>query len=358
MRKKTITSFQGGGRDARGRRPVTGFHKSDITSAYGEDLSYHSEFISESHVGSLLYKKKILKQVQDDISHSARNNAGSALIITLLLITILTGLVVDFVYEVYIDSSALSNWSNAQRAAFIARSGQTISGEFINTVKDETYTDIGELFLPVEQDLGPDITLSVKIEDENAKFNVNSIVYPNGLINEKALSSLKKLFEYLNINPSLALSIADWIDPDSEPRLLDSEDTAKNSFLWSINELKLVGGMEKDTFIKISPYVTVFGNSLVNINTAELPVLVSLSDNMTELLAKNIIDHRESTPFESIATVSNVSGLEGIGIDMQSRITVKASSFRVTAIATVSEITRIVESILDSSRKVQFWREG
>lgn len=299
-------------------------------------------------------------EIKTDLSKfiiQCSNQKGSALIITLLLITILTGLVVDFVYEVYIDSSALSNWGNAQRASLIAKSGQTLSAEFIRNIKDEKHTDIREVALPVPQVFGPEVSLTVIIKDENALFNINSIIWPNGVTNEAALSSLKKLLEYLNINPSLSMSIADWIDPDSEPRLFDSEHAAKNTFLWSVDELKLIKGIDQGIFDKISPYITVFGNNLININTAELPVLVSLSTDMTENLAQQIIDYRKTTPFESIGAINNVSGLEGIGIDM-SKLDVKASSFRVKAIATVNEITRIVESVIDTSAKIHFWREG
>jgi general secretion pathway protein K len=285
---------------------------------------------------------------------------GSALIITLLLITILTGLVVDFVYEVYIDSSSLSNWGNAQRASLIAKSGQALGAEFIREIKKENYTDKREVELPVIQDFGAGTSLTIVVGDENSRFNLNSLIYDNGMENEGAISSLKKLLEYLNINPSLALSIADWIDPDSEPRLFNSENVAKNDFLWSIDELKLIEGMDKNIFDKISPYMRVSVNSdkLININTAELPVLVSLHNDMTETLAKNVIDYRETTPFENYGDVTNVSGLGGLGIDFNSRITFRASNFRITTRATVNEITRIIESVIDSSAKIHFWREG
>ena len=179
------------------------------------------------------------------------------------------------------------------------------------------------------------------------------------MTNEKALSSLKKLLEYLNINPNLSLVIADWIDPDKEPRLPDSEDVAKNTFLWSVDELKLIEGMmDKNIFGKISPYITVYGNNQVNINTAALPVLVCLSPDMTEALAKQIIDYRETTPFEKASSIVNVPGFEAIGIKILNRITVKGSNFRVTAKATVDEITRVIESVMDTSMKIHFWREG
>lgn len=286
------------------------------------------------------------------------NQEGSALIITLLLVTILVALITDFVYETYIDVSALSNWSNTQRASFIAKSGQNISSYFISEVNKRAYTPVKEIALPVDRDLGSNTDLTIIVEDENSRFNINSIIYPNGLTNEKALSSLKKLFEYLNINPNLSLIIADWIDPDREPRLADSEDASKNTFLWSIDELKLVEGIDKNIFNTIERYITVYGNSQININSAELPVLVSLSEEITEDLARRIINYRESTPFENKNYIVRVSGFESIGIKILDRITVKAYGFRVTARATVNEITRVIESVMDSRLNVLFWREG
>ena len=283
---------------------------------------------------------------------------GSALIVTLLLVTILTGLVVDFVYDVYIDTSSLSNWSNAQKASLIAKSGQNLSTRYLDEVRNDNFTDEHDLEMPVGQYLGANIDLTIKIEDENSKFNINSIIYSNGLTHDVQLSSLKKLFEYLNINPDLSLVIADWIDPDMEPRLSDSEDAAKNTFLWSVDELRLIEGIDKKTFDRISPYVTVFGDNQININTAEVPVLVSLNDNMTEAHANKIIDYREDSPFEDPAHVQ-LAGIElSIANTFMSRTTVKSSYFRITSTSTVNGITRIIESVMDTSMKIHFWREG
>ena len=290
--------------------------------------------------------------------HFLARSEGSALIVTLLLVTILTGLVVDFVYEVYIDTSALSNWGNAQRASLIAKSGHVLSAEFIKEINTLDYTDKKEAEIPVLVNFGSDVSLKVFVQDENAKFNVNSIISPNGLTDEKALSSLKKLLEYLNINPSLALAIADWIDPDSEPRLYNSEDGAKNTFLWSVDEVQLIEGIDKDIFSKIKPYITVFGNSRININTADIPVLVSLDQEMTEDLARRIIDYRETAPFENISAIGNVTGFAAMSIKIQSKIAVKPSLFRVVSTATVKGVTRVVESVTETSGAVLFWREG
>jgi len=171
--------------------------------------------------------------------------------------------------------------------------------------------------LPVDYDFGPNSSLIIEIEDENSKFNVNGIIEPNGKTDEDEIASLKKLFEFLNINPELVFIIADWIDPDSEPRLSNSEDAAKNDFIWSVDELRLIEGIDT-IFDEIEPYITVFENTgslvyLININTAELPVIFSLDPEMTKILAQNIIDERNNFPFEKAEQVQNVAGMETIG---------------------------------------------
>ncbi len=300
------------------------------------------------------------------MSRKVLDSKGSALIITLLLITILTGLVVDFVYDVYIETSSMSNWGAAQRASYIARSGHALSAELVESVNKEPYTDQRELVLPPWENFGPGVSLLVRITDENSKFNINNIIMNNGKTAPDAYPALKKLFEYLNINPNLTDTIADWIDPDSEPRLFDSEDLAKNAYLWSLDELKLITGIDDRVYNTISPYLTVHGNSKIhgdseikiNINTAEIPVLVMLHPDMTESLAKSIIEQREISPFKERQEVLNVSGMKTIGINFGGRTVVKSTMFRVTARATVNDVTRVIESVMDTSAKIKFWREG
>lgn len=285
---------------------------------------------------------------------------GSALIITLLLVAILVSMVVSFAYEVHVASSSFSNWSNAQRASIAARSGLALASRYLDEIADYTYTDKRKIELPVELDLGPGSELSVVIEDENSKFNVNSIIYQNGRTDQKALSSLKKLLDYLNINPDIALLIADWIDPDSEPRLRYAEDRAKNSFLWSIDELMLIEGIDRETSDKLVPYLTVseqWGRK-ININTAEIPVLVSMHKDMTETLAQRIVEYREDAPFEDWSHVQKVSGMERIGQELAGTAQSKSTEFRITSTATVNGIRRVIESVVDSLMVVRFWREG
>jgi general secretion pathway protein K len=281
-------------------------------------------------------------------------NSGSALIITLLLLAFLTGLVVEFAYGVYIGTSMMSNWGDAQKASLIAKSGQAISAVHIREMRNVDYTSLNNILVPVPHDFGENTLLTVRIEDENAKFNINSIIYVNGRTNEAAMKSLERMFDILGIESSLILSLADWIDPDSEPGSGDSEMNAKNAPLWDIGEMRYVDGIDDEVFDRISPFLTVHGNKMININTAELPVLASLHEDITGALAEKIVDFRDITPFQSMSDVWNMTGLLSFG----GNITFKSSYFRVVAQAEVNGTVRTVESVTDTSMKVHVWREG
>jgi general secretion pathway protein K len=285
-----------------------------------------------------------------------KDERGTALIITLLLLTILTGIAIEFAYSVYINTSSLTNWMNAQKASLLARSGQGIVSHYINQyASDLSGFSHENIALPFS--LGNEGSINVGIEDENSKFNINSIIYSNGMTNEESLSSLRRLLQYLGIDPDIALNIADWIDPDIEPRATGSEDKAKNSYLWSIDELRLIDGIDEGTFRVIKPFITIFGNGMININTAEAPVLISLSDDMTEALAERIIYYRETTSFKNKSDILKVSGLEAIGVIIQNKITVKSTCYKVITRAYVNGVNRVIESTIDTSRNILYWRE-
>jgi general secretion pathway protein K len=292
---------------------------------------------------------------------STANQRGSALVVTLLIVTLLISLVVEFAYEVYIDTAAISNWSNAQRASLIAKSGQTLSSTFLREINNLTYMYPGEFYLPVEKDFGPGSSLFIKVADESGKFNINSLIHQNNFDNGDAFLVLERLFEHLDIDPSLVKTIADWIDPDHESRLKNSEFNAKNSYILDIKELKLINRIDKNIYETISPFITVHGNfgimNDININTAQLPMLISQL-GISEIIAQRIIDYRDTTPFKIKEDIKKVSGIdENFYMTRYDKFTVDSSLLRVRSTARVNEITRVIESVMDDSLNIKYWRE-
>jgi general secretion pathway protein K len=290
---------------------------------------------------------------------------GMALILTLLVITIITAMVVEFAYGVYINTSVLHNWQTAQRLSAAAKSSIYFGARLLSEKSlMDSYTYPG--YIDISQKIPfkeIDGIVYLGIEDENSKFNLNSLVGQNGLINRDAYAALLRMLTALEIKNEIAGRIIDWIDPDSEPNSHDSENSAKNGYLDSVDELLLIPGIDKETYDRLRPYITVYGSAhgtfRININGAEAPVLMLLSDSVTREMAERIIRYREATPFEEVNDIFKVAGFN-IGTLPSAYLTVKGRAFYLRSSAQSANIKRVIESVIEisgSSRIIRYWKE-
>ncbi len=293
---------------------------------------------------------------------------GMALVLTLLIMAMITAMVVEFVYGVYTTNAGLYNWREAQKLSLAAKSGISLTTKIISENQNRySYTYPGSVEMPVENILkGFSGKVVIRVVDENGKFNLNSLIWPNGTTNETAFDSFIRLLKNLNLDENIAYRVADWIDRDLEPRRRDSEEGAKNDYLDSVDELLLVKGIDSQAYDKLSPLVTVYGieqvyNNLININTASRAVIMSLDDNITEALAERVINYRALEPFNGVSDLVRVAGFEGpLGQSLMNKITVKASNFRITSVAEEDRIKRVIECVIvvkGDAFLIGYWQE-
>ena len=157
---------------------------------------------------------------------------GVALVVVLLALVLLTAMVVEFSYGVYTGTNDLYNWRDAQRLSVMAKSGVNVSANLLSN-KDMVSQYTESIEMPVEnpfEDFNGIIT--VRIEDEDAKFNLNAIIPIMIDLEEsdrKVLTIVLKDFsKSLSLDVKIADRLVDWIDTNSEARLSDSEVGAKN----------------------------------------------------------------------------------------------------------------------------------
>jgi general secretion pathway protein K len=291
---------------------------------------------------------------------------GFALVLTLMILVLITAMVVEFSYGVYTTTSALHNWKDSQRLSFVSKSGISLALKTISDFpQNELYRFPGKMEIPVENILeGFTGTVIVSVEDENAKFNLNSLVYRNGQLNTRAYESFKRLLRNFGLDEGIADRIVDWIDTNNEPRLRDSEENAKNAYMDSVDELLRIKGIDRQTYEILLPYITVYGyegtdSDLININTASIPVIMSF--NISKERAEEIVNYRKLTPFKSRSDLSKVPGFEGpSGTSLMNRIAVQAVSCRIISVSEENKIKRVIESVVavgGISQKVKYWRE-
>ncbi|HWR58636.1 MAG TPA: type II secretion system minor pseudopilin GspK [Thermodesulfovibrionales bacterium] len=294
-----------------------------------------------------------------------RSEKGIALVLTLMILTIITAVVVEFAYGVYTSTSALYNWRDSQRLSFVAKSGVAVAASTISDPSrfgmspKDLYKYLGRQ-IPLENvSEGFSGRVIISAEDENGKFNLNSIVrvWPDG--SQRAFDSFRQLLGNLRLDESIAARVADWIDMDSNPRLTDSEEGAKNAYMDSVDELLLIRGVERETYEKLLPYVTVYGyggtdDPRVNVNTASIPVIMTLAGIFKES-AETLVNQRELKPFNSPGEAANI----GINLPTSFFLAETPRNFRITAVGEENKIRRVIESVINTGAgsQVKYWRE-
>ncbi|MDO8357042.1 MAG: type II secretion system minor pseudopilin GspK [Nitrospirota bacterium] len=291
---------------------------------------------------------------------------GIALLLTLLVLTLLVALILEFDVEArreYRDAAAFRDNFKATvlaRAAVQAARG-VLQQDFIKDKQTGEFfdapTDIWAF--PISNYAIGDGVLSAQIEDERGKLNLNDLAAGGDLIAKKTkVLRFKRLFELVQVNPDLVDAIVDWVDQDEVPEASGAEGPyyqtlrpsyrAANAPLQTLLELRLIKGISPEIIQKISKLVTVYpqeGESRVNVNTADLLVLQALDPRITQGVASDIIQAR---PFKTIQDLDRVSSFEAVGkeLRLQNLYDIKSDLFLARMVVSVNEVTRNATAVL------------
>jgi general secretion pathway protein K len=145
---------------------------------------------------------------------------GIALLLTLLVLTLLVALILEFDAEArreYRDAAAFRDNFKATvlaRAAVQAARG-TLQQDLVKDRQAGQFFDAPtDLWaLPIKDYVIGDGLLTAQIEDERGKLNLNDLAAGGDPLAKKArVQRVKRLFELLQINPDLVDAIVDWVD--------------------------------------------------------------------------------------------------------------------------------------------------
>jgi general secretion pathway protein K len=309
-----------------------------------------------------------------------RGDKGVALLITLMILV----LIVTMVWEVFrLGARAAQTGAYSRdsiRAAIVAEGGINATRIALREDADDNqYDTLDEIWSrPVPPiDLGEG-TIGIVVEDEERKININRLVLPNGNApDDQKLAVFRRLLEILEIDPLLADAVVDWLDNDDTPRVGSAESAfylsrpfpyqAKNDFLDTVDELRLVRGVTPEVFEKLRPFVTVYSSGKVNLNTAPKQVIMALSagrdaadaGEITEAGADEIIEYRKEKPFQKIEEIRNVSPFLS---DLYQRtrfrdlLEVRGTAFHVRSAGEVAGTVRTIDAVGIRTGKTIHWR--
>lgn len=209
-------------------------------------------------------------------------------------------------------------------------------------------------------------TVNIEIEDLERYFAVNSIV-DGGKVDEKHLAQFKRLLERKGLDVNLANAVADWIDEDETPTEPGGSESPKvgvkkikNAPLDSIDEIYNVEGIDKDILLyswlgkrqtaQMNEQIICDMNAgKVNINTADIDVLMSLDERITEEIANEIKRQRSDKVFTKLSDLDSVPGLEkesGIAEKISDLADVKSKYFKIKIEIDIGEEKNIMTCIL------------
>lgn len=266
------------------------------------------------------------------------NNKGMALLMTLLVVTLLSVLILGMHSRSLLALTKAKNSVNSLNASYIMRSGVSAGMGFLEEDPGETpIVTLSDAWAHevVEYPVGEG-TVSIRIEDEASKFNINTLVTPQGKINDKAVERFGRLLGSVGSTEALSGTVAAWLGSNRADLSYTFRDAS---------ELLLVPGVGSGTVERVEKYVTVYTNPMnernININTVGGEVLLALSPQLNEALVEGIMSHRRATPFQEIGEVKKVLGInDEILSTFSDVIDVRSSRFSVRVEAKVADVVR------------------
>ncbi len=338
------------------------------------------------------------------------NRRGSALIVALWVILILTILVGGMAFEMRVEANVAGYYRKRVKAQYLAQAGVEWTKALLNKQVTEAVVD-GELKVDADQDedlvrnayrvqkmgqgfevkrtLGAG-TFTLNVRPEAAKgFNINTLAQQAGS-DPDARCVLEEILDQaevpLELQDELIDCLIDWVDPGDEHRINGAEtDDAfyadrgyevKNGPLDSVEELLLIKGwteaivfggppIEKDGPPLPGLYTkfTVWGDGKLSVNDADSLLLLGICD-IDELVVEDIerarlgVDGEAGTLDDGIKDLSEVAGMTP---QIAKWLTVRDTKFlRVVSIGEVEGVRSGIWCILQAEGGTVlpvYWRE-
>ncbi|MCP5158530.1 MAG: type II secretion system minor pseudopilin GspK [Gammaproteobacteria bacterium] len=171
------------------------------------------------------------------------------------------------------------------------------------------------------------------------------------------LQMLQRLLTLLELKPGLAQAMADWIDPDQDPLFPDgAEDSdytvlnppylAANQPFSSVSELRLIKGVDRETYDKLAPLVCALPpGTALNVNTAPTLVLAALGEGMDPVDLERLREDQPATGYENVEAFLNAAKIT-LNAELKALLGVDSQYFLLRADAQVGDGHAVLYSIL------------
>lgn len=260
---------------------------------------------------------------------------GVALITVLMAMALILILSASMVQRQSLEVSKARHYLTQQQAYSMSVGAEELAGQLLiqdlsEDGKQKAWVDsqderwaANSVSLPID---GQGMA-NLQINGLGGKINLNDLLDKEGKVDPITYIRLKRLFQILGITDVSVDALVDWVDEGSERiSVHGAEDmdyvaepyeyrTANQPFV-AVSELRLMRGMTNKAYEAISDHVTALPATGigVNINTASVPVIMSLHSKITESMAEAIVRHRKDQPFQDVRDFLALPEFSGLGL--------------------------------------------
>ncbi len=305
---------------------------------------------------------------------------GAALIIAMLVFALSTTLVVAMTDEFTLFLKRSSNsFVGAQAQAYL-RGGEDLAKMVLtrdaelDLESERPRDDLLEIWAqevpPYALDEGG--FLSGSLEDLSGRINLNVLNAkpPEGqqfTSTQAQFIRLLQCFDELQVGEQDARlileALQDWLDADQEPRDFGAEDDfyfdrvpsyrTGNRPMQSVSELRMVAYMTPPLFDAVAPFLTVWSDGTINVQTAPAEVLrtINAANNLQPLSegeGQALVEQRREAGFESVEAMLASPVYAGIEIpaDLRQRLVEKSDHFLYRGQVNVADRQATLYSVL------------
>ncbi len=244
------------------------------------------------------------------------------LIFVISIISSLTFLTTQIADDLYIYQTYVNDYKNRQQLYLISDTALKAVKNFL--LRDDPAVDSFQDFWASEIPIiTQEAQITINIIDQERYLNPNFLINKDGkTVNKKVFNIFERLFNILGYDTSILFNIIDWIDKDrisQGGKENYDEYNAKNDYLDSLEELKLIDGITPEIFNGTVMYgqfipglrslLSPYSNGKVNINTASKYILQSLDPQIDQQIVLNILTYRKEKPFKTINDLALVDGV-------------------------------------------------
>ncbi|MDE1960112.1 MAG: type II secretion system minor pseudopilin GspK [Xanthomonadaceae bacterium] len=227
-----------------------------------------------------------------------KRQRGVALLVALLVVALATILIAGLLDRGELAAARTRNALREEQAQAYARGLENYAAEVLTRAQAQSlgYDAADSIWaIPLPPTPVPGGTIAAQMSDLNGRFNLNNLD-PAYDTQGVWLGKFVLLLNALKLDPAIANHIVTWMDTTT-PASADDQFYLAQSVPYRralrpfahVSELRLVAVVDGETYAALAPYVTALPKGTpINVNTASVPVLMTLSSNMTREMAQAI----------------------------------------------------------------------